>query len=719
MAVQEVTSFCRICGGGCGVRITLEDGRMVAMRGDKSQPLSQGYACGKGLQAIEAHHGPGRLLHPLKRMPDGRFVEISLEQALSEIENKLRAQIAARGPEALGIYVGGGSAFNAAALAMQSAFMAAIGSSQLYSTLTIDQSAKVVSFERMGAWAPGLNDFEESDVVMMVGANPMVSHGVSVLVTNPVRRIRQARERGLKMIVIDPRFSETARHADLFLQPLPGFDLPIMASLLRIILEEGWHDADFCARHVDSDSFARLIETVRDFDPAAVEARAGLAPGQIRQAAEIFARDARKGAAFGATGVCMARSGNTALHLLDCLNVVCGRTKRPGDRVIFDVLGAKYPVHAEVISPPRSFDSVPKSRIRGVGRLAGEKLTSTLAEEILTPGEGQVRSLLVVGANPAVGIPDQRRIVEALRSLELLVCVDPFMNETAALAHYILPTIMQYERADLPLSLDGYALFPAPWVQYTPPIVDPPAGSDLIEEARFYWEIAARLGKQITFRGVPLPMDRAPTTEEMLTIRLKGARMTLDELKQAPSGLIWEDPEAIVQEARPGAEARLDVMPPDVAEEVRDFRRRDALAVQALESDDPPTHLLSVRRMREVFCSTGRHLPEVRKRAPYNPASFNPADLDAMGIAVGDRVALTSRHGRVVAIAKADETLRAGVVTLAHGWGGLPDQNDNDQACVNLLTSTVEDLEPINAMPLMSAIPVRVERVGAALAAAE
>jgi len=709
--LRQVRSFCRICSGGCGTLLTIdEDDRIADIRGDKDQPMSRGYACAKGLQAEELHHGSGRLLRPLKRTAGGDYEEISLAQAFDQIAERLGAIIGEHGPEAFAMYTGGGAAFNAGWMGIQTPFMRAIGSTQLYTTLTIDQSAKLVSFERMGGWAGGTHDLDEAEVILILGVNPLVSHGLPIMAADPVRRIKRAKAAGKKIITIDPRRTETARYADLVLQPVPGQDVAVMSGIIRIILANGWEDRDFCARHIGAERMAQLRNAVAPFDEAMVERRAELEPGQLLAAAQMFARDARKGGAYAGTGPCMAPYGNTTQHLVDCLNFICGRVKRAGDRALTDMIGPHRALHAEVIAPPRIYATVPPSRIRGAGLLGGERLTSTLAEEILTPGEGQVRALFNVGANAIVGVPNQRLITEAFRALDLLVTIDPFMTETARISHYVLPPAMMYERDDLPLSLAGYPLYPENWTQYTTAAFAPPPGSEVMEETLMMWEIARRLGLTILYDGKQeLPLDRAPTRDELLAIRLQGSRFTLDELKALASGIVVDAPDLVVQDPRPEADALLDPMPADVAAEIAEFLRSEPDRSRVCKPGRPSySHLLSSRRMRELFCSTGRHFSEVKKRRPYNPAFLSPEDMAEMKLKDGDRIWVSSEFASVEAIAQTDESLRPGVVSMAHGFGGLPEDEFDGAACVNALIDSRNHVEPINAMPRMSGIPVNI-----------
>ena len=703
--VEEKVSFCRICAGGCGTRVGVEDGRIVSVRADPDNPLSRGYACFKGLQAAESHHGPNRLLHPLKRQPDGSLAPIASEQAIAEIADRVSRQIATDGPRSVAMFSGNGSVFNVAAYNAQLPFLQALGSDQFFSTQTIDQSAKMVSFGRLGAWRPGLPSFDTMDVALLFGANPLISHSaLGFLQNDPVKRLKEARARGLKLIVVDPRRTETARNADLVVQPLPGQDAAIAGGLLRLILGEGWHDAAFCATHVGDDRMAALRAAVDPLTEAAVETRAGLEAGQLRAVAELFARDSMRGCATTCTGPSMAPFSNLAQHLVDCLNVICGRFLKQGEPVHQIAAHApQRPVHAEVVPPRRGWEKHGPSRIRGTRLLFGERPSGTLADEILTPGEEQIRVLFVEGGDPITSLPDQRKARRALAALDLLVVIDPWLSPTAREADYVLPPFIQYERADLSMTV-GPPMWPGTWVQHTDPVVDPPEGADLIHDWYLFWRIAQRLGVTMHFAGEPLDMTAPPTSEDLLRRLMREAPVDYDDLVQQRHGLHVGTGGARVLPARPGADARFDPMPGDVLAELQAF-----LASAPVDRDH--THLLVPRRMRDLFNSNGRFLRTVRKRTPYNPAYLHPDDLAALSLAVGDRVEIESAAGRLTAIVAADADLRRGVVSLAHGWGGVADAEDRPQvegSAVNLLIDTDVHYEAINAMPHMSAVPVTI-----------
>lgn len=717
MSTREARSFCRICAAHCGMVLTIENGteKIVAIKGDKENPLSQGYVCFKGLQAEEAHHGPARLTRPLKRQSDKPFAEIGSEQALDEISDKLRSIIARYGPEAVATFKGtSGSLYSTHMIQLD--FLTALGSNQFYSVNTIDQSAKFVSFERQGGWGAGLHDIDQSEVLLFFGCNPVISHStMPVMGPNPSRTLKSAKDRGMKLIVVDPRKTETAFFADLHLQPLPGRDTAIAAGMVRVILENGWQNEEFVARHVGAERIADLRQAVDAFDAEFVERIAGLAPGQIRAAAKMFARTCKSGAAFAATGPSMSPFSNTMQHLVDTLNIICGRFRHAGQKAVVDMINPADPIRAEVIPPPRSFEKFPPSRIRGVGMLGYDRLASTLAEEILTPGKGQIRALFVSGSNPAACLPDQKKAVEAMRDLELLVVMDPYLSTTAKLAHYVLPPTMMYERADLPIAVPGANIGTVSWSQYTPPVLPVPERSDLVEDWYPYWAISKRLGLQMQFNGSQLDFgtNQPPTTDEMLEMRAANGRITLaeliEDLKKHPGGKIYDHPSAVVQPGRPEANGRFDVMPADVAAEIEDF-----LASELVQEAGPGhgySHLMISRRMNRVMNSLGNQLAGTLKRDPTNPAYMNPAEFDALGIKPGDPVEIASDLGSIRAIAQPDKAVRQGVISIAHCWGGLPDET-GPGVNTNLLIPTDKHLASVNMMPRMSAVPVKVTKAG-------
>jgi len=694
----EARTFCRICTGHCGLIVSIDAaGAPVAARGDRDDPHSIGYICSKGATSPEAHTDASRILQPLKRQPDGSFRPIGLEQALDEIAAKLKVILANDGPDAIAGFRGTGGFFTTAGLAMLPAWLAALGSNKLYTTLTIDQSAKVIAAYRLGIWPPGKQGFQSSDVALVIGGNPVVSMA-QLDTRNPPKRMKAAKMRGLKLIVIDPRRTETAEYADLFVQPLPGHDAAIIAALIRIILDRGWHDADFCAEHVSD--LASLRHAVEAFDAQSVAARADIPASQLEAVAELFAMKSRRGIASTGTGTDMGPHSNLAEQLVECLNIICGRLIRAGEAIANPgLLMGRGPKPAQVINLPRPWDGGARSRIGDYGLVGGEMVTGMLADDILRPGPGRVRMLLNHGGNPASSVPDQRKMVDALRDLDLLVSIEPVMSETARLSHYILPPKLQFERPDLPIYLFESGIFPTPYTRHTDAVAVPPVGSDVCDEWRVMWALAARMGLAIDYLGTSLDTAVPPSETQLLELTLGQAPVSLDEIKGHPHGYFHAELQCALP-ADAATAGRFTLVPDDVAEEFAALRSE-----LAAPTDTSFAFRLSSRRSRHRMNSMGATLPSLKRLLPHNVANMNPADMAAATIASGDWIEISSAHGAIDILAESDPTLRRGVVSVHHGFGGLP---DDEAASPNLLISTDSDLQTINAMPRMTAIPVNI-----------
>ena len=712
-ATREALSFCRQCMGMCGTVVSLDAAdRVVSVRGDREDPSTLGYACFKGLNAAEAHNSSVRFLKPMKRMPDGKLVPIDREQALDEIAERIAAIVEADGPEAVAGYRGGGAFFTSSSVMMVPTFLSALGSPKAYSSVTIDQSAKVVALGRLGIWPPGRTPMSRADVYLLVGANPLVSVSANGFDTrNPTKRLRAARERGMKLIVIDPRETETAHFADIHLQLLPGEDCAVLAGLLHLILEAGWQDHSFCDRYADD--VAALQRAVASFTPAEVARRADVPEATLREAARLFAHACHSGPAAGSTGADMAPGGNLAEHLIECLNIVCGRYLREGAEIEHPgVIHARQPIRAEVIPAPRWWEQGAKSRVGGFGQLDGELPSGTLPDEILEPGAGRVRCLISHGGNPASAIPGIEKVEQAFSELDLLVAIEPFPTMTTALADYVLPPTLQYERADLPIWLYESLVSPEPYTRYTPAIASPPEGAEVVDDHVYFSGLAKRLGLSLELLGEPLPVGTPLSTEEILARIASQAPIPFEEIKKAERGVFLPGEKQYVEPGAPDSPHRFSLLPKDVAEELRSVA---ATLDQPPLGTEPYRYRMAVRRLRDANNSAGLALPSIKARVPFNPGFMNPEDMAQEGISEGDEIEIASRHGAIRVRAESDPSLRRSVVSVTHGFGALPRAEakyEDVGVSTNWLTSTSDaSRESINAMPWMTGFPVSIERV--------
>lgn len=338
--------------------------------------------------------------------------------------------------------------------------------------------------------------------------------------------------------------------------------------------------------------------------------------------------------------------------------------------------------------------------VSGHGTMFGQMMTATLADEILTDAPGGVRALFCIGANPANALPDQRYAIEALSALDLLVTSEPVWSETARLADIVFAVKQPFERPDHTQFLEGLGL-EIPFAQYTPALVPPPAGSDVVDDWMVYYALAQRLGLQLGL-GVPVDMERTPDSDDLLELLTTGATVPLDTVRACPAGAVFDRPAPTILPAREGRDARLALAPDDVLAELDACR--DGLSGRP---DMAATHLLVARRERETMNSFGRDLAVTRRRFPTNPAWMHPDDLAALSLTDGARVRISVDHDSIVAEVRGDASVRRGVVSMSHGWGGLmTDDAAQEGASTTRLVARDRAVQAINAMPRLSAIPV-------------
>ncbi|MFI5364026.1 MAG: molybdopterin-dependent oxidoreductase [Candidatus Binatia bacterium] len=712
--MQTHKSFCRFCHAVCGIEVDVDDNRVLAVRGDKDHVVSQGYLCVKGRELLAQHTHPERLRDASKRQLDGTFGAIPSAQAMDEVAARLQEIIARDGPTAVAVYSGTHGLFSAAK-PLIIAWIKGIGSHWYFTPNTIDQPSQQTAWARHGAWDAGVNRFVDADVMLFVGNNPGVSafsRDGGPPYANAFKHLRDAKRRGMRIIVIDPRRTELARNADIHLQVRPGEDPTLLAGMVRVILEERRADREFVAAHVEG--LQELHAAVTDFRPEYVAARAGVPAALMTDAARMFATG-RRGSAMTCTGVNMAPRPDVTQHLVVALNSLCGRFNRAGDLIRNPgVLRPARSFYAEVVPPQEIWGKGPRSRFRGLGQFGVEMPINVFADEVLTAGEHQIKALICVGGNPVMAFPDQRKVVAALQALELCVVLDVKMTATAQLSHHVFGCKLSLEKPGT--SRTAEAQLDVPFAQYTPALVHP--DFDVIEEWEFFWGLAHRMRTPLVVDdGRRLDIDRKPTADEYLDFTHAGASVPLDAVRKYPGGHVFEPAVPVrVQPARSDrAAARLHVAPRSVIEQLREIRAERFADAGGYAGDARFTHRLISRRMLEVYNSTGDHLPGLQRRFAYSPAFMHPDDLQRAGVCAGDLVRIESAHASIYAIAAATHDVCSGVISMAHARGGLA---GSDLSSTNRLVSTERDFEPISGIPRQSAIPVNVRPLTAAESAA-
>jgi anaerobic selenocysteine-containing dehydrogenase len=718
------TSICRLCTAYCPITVAVEDGRAVSVAGNPKAPLYGGYICPKGRALPDQHYGPSRLLHPLKRRADGGHDPIGSGQALDEIAGRLRQIVETYGPRSVALYVGMGCVPFIASYSIAAGWLRALGSPMFFTAGSIDKPGILIALALHGLWQAGQPPVDSADAWLFVGINPVISKSPGFPGQNPGLFLKRLVDRGAKLVVIDPRRTETAKRAHIHLQPRPGEDPTLLAGLIHVILEEGLFDAAFVAENARG--LEELREAVRPFTPEYVAARADVPRDDLVEAARVFARARHSGVSCG-TGPSFATHSTLTEYLALCLTTLCGRWARAGDPLTKpNVLLPAFEARAQPWPPFQGWGFEPRLRVRGLGGCVSGLSAAALADEILLPGEDKVRALIVCGGNPMMAWPDQMKAFAALRDLDLLVTVDTEMTATAELSDYVLAPKLTLETpmtTYMPESVKYYGTtrgFDQPYAAYTPAIVDPPAGSDVMEDWEVFWGLAERMdlsipvtqyygnGPQAEHAPTSFTLDPRgpkPTTDQLIEMAHGHSRISLARVKQYPDGHIFASDQRVAPRAE-GNDHRLELAAATMIDELAEVLAEDGRVIEA----DYPYRLVP-RRLNNILNSFGRRYPQLARKS-YNPAFMNPADMADMALSDGDAIRIASPHGEIVGIAEGEEALRRGVISMAHGFGRNPGEEDPRGSGANTgrLMSAEVEYDPITGLPRMGALPVRIER---------
>ncbi len=726
---EIVPTICRLCIAHCGVLATVEDDdgrrKVTQVAGDPDNPVFRGYTCPKGRALPELHNHEGRLLRTLHRQADGTHLPLDSTEAAREVAQRLRDIIDQHGPRAVACYVGTPNAGQPTAAAMGSAFLRAIGSRMFFTSNTIDQPGKQISMALHGKWLGGEPDFEQADAWMLLGNNPIISKSAGIPGQNPAQKLKDAQGRGLQLIVVDPRVSDVARKAAIHLQCRPGEDHAILAGLINIIISENLYDRDFVRANVTG--FDRLSAAVKGYTPEYVADRAGVPEDKLLDAARVFAK-ARVRHANSGTGPSFSMYCNLKEYLLACLNTVCGAYTRAGQRVTRpNAMLPAYVPRAQPFPPFKAWGFGEKLRVHGLTDTAAGMPTAALADEILQPGEGQVRALICIGGNPMAAWPDQRKTQKAMEALDLLVTLDVEMSSTARLADYVVACKQTLETPGM--SQSGEAIkyfgtgigFSDAYAQYSPAVADVPRGSDLVEEWDFFYQMADYLDLELTFAiafgfsryqespyaVMPVSRSSKPTMEDFCEAICANSRIPLAEVKKYPHGQVF-DSEVIVQPREAECDDRLECGNGDMLDQLAEVYQQDYRALQ--NTPDFPYRYIP-RRHNNFMNSSGRSIEKLNGGRPWNPVWIHPDDMCEIGVAADDMVRIATRYDSISAMVESDPTLRRGVVAIAHAFGGLVEDESSyleHGANTGRLVRTDVDFDPITGMPRMGNIPVAI-----------
>jgi len=702
---------CPFCEATCGVVIETRDGAIESIRGDARDPLSRGFICPKAVALRDLHEDPDRLRRPRRRRRDsGRWEELSWDAALDLAAERIDAVRRDHGPSALGVYQGNPTVHNLGLMTHGVLTLRALSTDNRYSATSVDQLPQMLASELLygsSIFMP-VPDIDRTDYCLMLGANPAVSGGSLMTAPGMARRIEALRGRGGKLVVVDPRRTETAELADEHLSVVPGSDVLLLLAIVHVL-----YSAELVAPgrlQPMCDGIDLLRTAVAPFTPERVAPRVGIAAADIERIAREFGQ-APSAVCYGRLGVSAQRFGGACLWLVNAINALTGNLDRAG--------GAMFPTPA---FDPSAFPSSPfgtnRSRVRGLPSFAGEFPASVLAEEIETPGDGRLRALLTWAGNPALSCPNGRRIEAALPQLDFMVSVDFYLNETTRHADVILPPTapLEHDHYDLAFNL----LSVRDRAKYSPPLFERQ------DDQRHDWEILAGLLQRLELSPTQLPFRWASRVSPRRILDL-GLRAGPFGLRRGLSGLSV----AALEARREGID--LGPLQPRLPGLLTTPGKRIDLALPLYLADLPrveaellgpgdvtastdaalPLSLIGRRQLR----SNNSWLHNARSliKGPHRCTLLvHPDDAAARGLVDGARVAVRSRVGRIEVPLQLSDEVRPGVVSLPHGWGHdrpgteLRLASERPGASLNDLTDDAR-VDELSGNAVLSGVPVEVE----------
>ncbi|MEM6554748.1 MAG: molybdopterin-dependent oxidoreductase [Pseudomonadota bacterium] len=722
--------ICRSCHAQCGLIVDFdESGHPIATHGNKDNPAYAGYSCIRGRELLNYHSFSTRLTRSLKRDSDGELAPIGWRDAARDVADKLSGIADQHGPESIAIYVGtfGYNTFPAQAFAL--AFMEAIRSPMIFTSVTIDQPGKGISGALHGKWLAGGYRHPEWDGLMLVGTNPIISMNGG-LGMNPAKNLHAALKRGMKLIVIDPRVTDVAKKAHIHLQCRPGCDAAILACIARQIIEEDLYDKAFLREEVEG--FSALKETLAPFTPDLVAELAGVPAEQLVEAARLYGSFKKADISCG-TGANMSGFGNAAEYMSKVILTLIGHWRRAGElKRNVGVFIEGFPAIAAGTGSMPAWGFGTKLRVRGLEESISGLPTAALADEILTPGPGQIKALLVLGGNPMLAWPDQIKTYEAMQALDLLVCFDPRLSKTGQLADYVIAPKIHYETHGTTAlnefigNFGGGWGYEEPYAQVCDPILAPPEDSDLCEEFEFFHAMAGAMNLDLSVKTKAIinpekaELHRTvfpaggpqPDPLEAWDATLNGAPVSHREVRNDPEafeGKVLGRQAEIVAAKPEGWSTKLNIGHPAMLDELTEVAKQLG---SDQGSSEFPYRLIS-RRLKEIHNSNWHESNLQRKRMPHHPAYMHPDDMLDVGITAGDIVKIESARAAITCVAVEAADVRRGCLSVPHAWGVNPDENDDPLGAggnTGRLSFNDRDFDKRSGIPIMSAIPVKIER---------
>jgi anaerobic selenocysteine-containing dehydrogenase len=698
---------CNLCEAICGLELTITGGRVTGIRGNPDDPLSRGYICPKGVALADVYDDPDRLRRPVRRVSTGsdpHWQEISWDEALDLTADGLARALNEHGRDAVGVYLGNPNAHALASATHALPFVKSLRTHNRFSASTVDQVPhQLVAWQMFGhQLLIPIPDLDRTSYLLVVGANPMASNGSLMTAPDFPRRARSIKERGGRIVVLDPRRTETAAVASEHVFIRPGTDVVVLFAMLRTLLAEGRARPPAYVDGLD-----RLRVIVEPFTSALAEQVSGVPASTLERIARELG-DAAAGAAYGRVGVSTTGFGTLSHWAINCLNLLAGHFDQPGG-VLFpepavDVVGRRFVGTGH-------FDRY-RSRVRGLPEYGGELPAACMREEIETPGNGQIRAFVTIAGNPVLSTPDGAGLGKALDGLDFMAAIDLYLNETTRHADVILPPTTALERDHYDLVFHTLAVRNT--ARFSSAVFAKPPGA--MHDWQIFRELTTRLERRLRrpdgrrARLVRrLRLVTSPTLQLALLLRT-GRRVSLERLRRHPEGVDLGPLRPTMPDRLQTANHRVDLVPALIVGDLDRLQRW----LDERADDDPDDDLVLIgRRHKQDNNSWFHNSTRLTRGKPRHQLLMHPDDLAARGLEDGALVTVSSRVGSVRVEVVATDDMMKGVVSLPHGYGHQVDgtrlRNASKVPGVSINDLTDPELLDVSGNAALNGVPVSVE----------
>jgi anaerobic selenocysteine-containing dehydrogenase len=690
----------------CGLEIKHDNKKVISIKGDKDDPLSQGYICPKAVALQDIYEDQDRLKKPVKKTSTG-WQEISWQEAFDHIENKLSDIISKHGNDSVGVYLGNPTVHNYGALMFHGDLVKALKTRNLFSATSVDQLPHHVAANFMFGHSLLLPipDIDRTDYMIIMGANPLASNGSMMSAPGMSRRLKNIQSRGGRVIVIDPRRTETAQMADQHHFISPGEDVFLLLSMLHVIFDKGLEKLGNIGSHTRG--LESLKQAISQYCPDQVAERTGIPATTIENIATDFAK-AEKAVCYGRMGLSTQIHGGLCQWLINALNIVTGHMDTEG--------GAMFPLPAvDIIRDKIPSDNFGRwtSRVRGLPEFGGEFPVSILAEEILEKGEGQIKALVTNAGNPVLSTPNGKKLDKALVELDFMVSIDIYINETTRHADIILPPATGLETDHYDLAFNALAVKNN--AKYSPVLFEPEQGS--MQD----WQIFKELGKRIS--GESSFLKRFTTPQRLLDLGLRlgpygsfrkpwnlFSGLSLKKLKSNKHGIDLGPLKPRIPKALLTRDRKIDLAP-----KIYIIRLSEVTDTFKLSKEKKsPDQLLLVGRRHTRSNNSWMHNAERLIRGKNRcTLLIHEADADRLGLKNDQEVHVRSAVGEITIPVEVSDEMMPGVVSIPHGYGHsregtrIPIAEANAGASINDLTDD-QRVDALTGNAAFSGQPVRI-----------